>query len=683
MAIHLKHDVLGERMGHPPRLRKKKTVTSVKERLLFLGLDGEGQGSTQHVYNYLAAVDEEGKRLWSVENQAGIGTYEALTFLFSLPSRAKLFTYFFQYDLTKMLQDLSNEELYLLWRPGLRRGKDGTPMAIKWRGFKLNMRASKFLIQKGMRRIVIWDIGKFYQSKFVDALQTWRVGEDDVLEHMANMKEKRSEFDKVSHEEVQSYCQTECRYLAALARKLWEAHIDVDLKLKSFYGAGSTASAILEKINVQQYMKPTIPEMVDPVARSFFGGRFEDSVLGAIRKPIFGKDISSAYPYQLTFLPCLAHSEWKFTKNRADLDKHSHALVNYHMRKKGKYKLWGPFPHRDKEGSICFPVAGNTGWVWQDEYLQGEKVFDNVQFLGAWLMVRNCDCKPFETIPKYYNERCRIGKDGPGIVLKLGPNSVYGKVAQSVGDAPFNSWIWAAMITSGCRAQCLELFSLHEDIDNILAIATDGLYSLEDVKGPAPRFTGTEETGKPLGGWETEHYPEGMFFARPGIYFPLDASEDKLKKIRGRGLGKKTVFEHKDRIIREYEKFGIDHSVVIGNVSRFCGAKTSISRSGRPGSYTYKRAYALPGMNKRSYGQWIGQRIEMSFNQMPKRVGLNPDGVSLKPRVVNTPSEPYGKSLGREMIRLMAMKMQADEQPDATYTDFEPEQIEMEFSANL
>jgi hypothetical protein len=34
---------------------------------------------------------------------------------------------------------------------------------------------------------------------------------------------------------------------------------------------------------------------------AFFGGRFENSVIGPIQKEIFSYDISSAYPYQLFF----------------------------------------------------------------------------------------------------------------------------------------------------------------------------------------------------------------------------------------------------------------------------------------------------------------------------------------------------------------------------------------------
>src|SRR5690348_17906092 len=61
-----------------------------------------------------------------------------------------------------------------------------------------------------------------------------------------------------------------------------------------------------------------------------------------------------------------------------------------------------------------------------------------------------------------YTTLFRSGKDGAGIVLKLGTNSTYGKTAQSVGSAPFRSWIWAGNITSGTRAQLLRAMRSEE-----------------------------------------------------------------------------------------------------------------------------------------------------------------------------------------------------------------------------
>ena len=115
-----------------------------------------------------------------------------------------------------------------------------------------------------------------------------------------------------------------------------------------------------------------------------------------------------------------------------------------------------------KNGSIAFPETSGGGWVWREEYLAGEKLFENVGFEEAWLYHCDCECQPFKDIPKYYSYRILIGKEGPGIVIKLSVNSNYGKTAQTMGGEPgtFHSWMWAGLITSGCRAQVLESMAL-------------------------------------------------------------------------------------------------------------------------------------------------------------------------------------------------------------------------------
>jgi hypothetical protein len=332
-------------------------------------------------------------------------------------------------------------------------------------------------------------------------------------------------------------------------------------------------------------------------------------------------------------------------------------------------KSWGPFPFREKHGSICYPLESGGGWVWKNEYLQGEQLFPNVAFREAWVYDSDCDCHPFKKIAEYYAERCRIGKTGPGIVLKLGCNSVYGKLAQSVGDSPFNSWIWAGLVTSGCRAQLLELMGLHENRSNLLMIATDGIYTTEKLSCPKPIDTGTNDTGKPLGGWEEDIYENGIFTARPGIYYPINPTEEDIASVRGRGLGKKVVLDNARKIHQEFLQHGMDHEVHIANMSRFCGAKTSISRAGKPGSHTYRRAYCLPGLGERSYGQWISQPITVSFDPMPKRDGLESDGQSLRCRKVGGTSTPYGKAvIGMQGKMLKKLAGVLAEQPDGDWT---------------
>jgi hypothetical protein len=625
----------------------------------------------------LGASNESGNRQWYVDNPDGLTTEECLNFLLCLPQiNVMSFTYGFNYDLTMMLRDLDDESLYRLFRPELRQrsGRNAVkgPKPISWHGYKLNLQGTKFTIARGDRYRVIWDCVKFFQAKFVNALRDWKVGDKETLDKMERMKDKRADFDKESPEAVRKYCLEECQYMAQLARKLIEAHTAVGLKLKSFYGAGSSGSAMLEAMGIKDKIALTPKDMMRPVAAAFFGGRFENSVIGTIKQRVYNYDISSAYPYQLYFLPCLIHAKWKKTKSRKDIENARTALVKYGLGTSSDIS-WGPFPFRETDGSICYPVESGGGWVWKDEFEAGERLFNNVQFKEAWVYYSKCSCHPFERIASYYAERCRIGKEGPGIVLKLGCNSCYGKLAQSIGLGKFNSWIWAGMITSGCRAQMLDLMALHKDMSNLLMIATDGVYTREKLKSPSPKNTGTNATGKPLGGWEEKIVDKGVFVARPGIYFPLDPTDKELKDVRGRGVGKGVVLENWKVIVDSWDEHKLERTARIANVTRFCGAKSSISRQGKEGDYWYTRADGREGP---AYGQWITRPVDMGFHPMPKRSGINPDGQTLSLRRIDSriQSTPYIKAIRNQEARMLQLaQLELTEQPDADYSDYENE----------
>jgi hypothetical protein len=694
----------------PPREDKDESSTS-----LILGIDGEGLGRKNHAYVLLAASDAHGSKQWSLEAPSwraswdgerytkpvhGIETWRCLEFLLDLPARARVFSYAFNYDLTKILTDVDDKGLFRLFRPTLRaRHGEQTvlgPKPVKWEGYTLNLQGTQFTVthpETGRRRVV-WDIFKFYGCKFVNALIDWKTGDEELWGRMSQMKDKRGEFDKESPDDVKSYCFEETECMAIQADKLIKAHDAVGLPMKVFHGAGSSAGAMLRKMGIREQLVPCSEEMKRAVAMAFFGGRFENSVIGPIRERLFNFDISSAYPYHLFFLPCLVHGKWEFTKNRKALNGVSHALVHYGFRNSlGTSLPWGPFPFRTDDGSICFPAYSGGGWVYLAEYLAGEKLFPAVEFREAWVYRSECECKPFADIPTYYVERLRIGKEGPGLTLKLAINSCYGKLAQSIGNALFNSWLWAGMITSGCRGQALELMGLYKDLRNILMIATDGVCGREDVPPPLPLETGTGKAvdpkgqlaNKPLGGWERKVLERGLFLARPGINFPLEPTKDDIKEIKGRGVGRGVILDNHARILKSWEEHRGAQTVEVANVNRFCGAKTSISRSGKPGAFRYKRASGEAGPEKPSYGQWTSRKVEMGFDPMPKRCGVGADGVSLRIRHTEdgTPksiflreeSAPYSKViLSKEARELKEFAEEMAEQPDfdmGEYADWE------------
>jgi len=228
----------------------------------------------------------------------------------------------------------------------------------------------------------------------------------------------------------------------------------------------------------------------------------------------------------------------------------------------------------------------------------------------------------------------------------------------------------------------------------MLMVATDGIQTLEDINYPKPIDTGTNGTGKPLGGWERKDSDRGIFIARAGVYFPLDPSDKDVMTVRGRGVGRGVILENWRKIIERfeewdkkpipcsYERDDFDMQgwpiVHVANVSRFCGAKSSITRTVVEGKFQYHRASGnhLAKKPEPHYGQWITRQVAMSFNPRPKREShsIGEDGRSLELRKLpeNVMSAPYDKAVISEEARtLLLMALEANEQPDADLADYE------------
>ena len=266
------------------------------------------------------------------------------------------------------------------------------------------------------------------------------------------------------------------------------------------------------------------------------------------------------------------------------------------------------------------------------------------------------------------------------------------------------------MITSGTRAQILQLMGAHKDMSNMLMIATDGIYSREDVPTPPPRHTGTgkadgavneygQPVNKPLGGLEGTIVDQGVVAVRPGIYYPKKPKEEDFSKLRGRGVGRKSIATNAEAI----EQALIDgkEGIVLGDVERFWGMKSSIMRTSDlnmkyVGSYEdvgpdYKgagkvietpygrkvlRRFTLPFMDDVDtarvfaanpelhkiysgiprYGQWLPMPSMITFDPRPKRSHVLPEdtgpckrlAVWYLPRIRE--SEPYRKSLSDQQF---------------------------------
>ena len=702
----------------------QKTYKRAKREYKFrarpiIGLDGEGfeHGS---VYAFMSAWTTDGQ-VDQEENLQGLSTQECLEFILRLPGDALIFGFSLGYDWTQVLKDLSNEKIWKLHHIESRSRKKGPPIPVYYTApdgetYALNLLSSRLTVSKvvpgahvkgcgGLREDcygcacrgtrVVWDCFKFFQASFVKACHQWGVISDEEKMSLEEMKKKRSEFKRPKNGaepewmKVKDYCGLECRKMAELAKRLMAAHEAAGLKLKAYFGAGSTGGAMLDKMKAREFMRlkdislmsnkttwRTLeypPALTHAIACAFFGGRFEITRRGPVEEECWSYDISSAYPYAFSFLPCLVHGKWERVINPSAqqlADCHT-AVVRYSLpwvKSLGRVTEgscekapWGPFPLRNTEGAIIFPVTSGGGWLWRDEILAGLCHFPNVSIHEAWIYKTDCACKVFQlTMPGAYILRISWGKDGKGIVVKLGVNSCYGKCAQSKGaNPPYQNFVYAGMTTSSCRGQVIH--GIAKAPENVILVATDGIISTRRLQMDIPRDTGTFDCidkgkKKPLGGWEEKQLKGGLHIIRPGIAFPLGEGVDEAE-TKARGIGKAILKNMRQQVIDTWALHG-DRALSV-NREMFFGSKAMVRKS--PGG-EFTRG--------KKYGRFDTQTVKVDYHPAPKRPcvvgsrlltwGLGQDEIS----------QPYAPALGREAViaphvkALMEEKEFLADQPD-------------------
>ena len=590
-------------------------------RKYFVGIDGEGgYNGKRHIYNYLAAASDTFQKTLVSDSPNGLSTKECLEFLSSLPPTNLYASFSFTYDVTMMLRDCERSTLMYLWDRDERQGEHAAiPVAIG--AYQVDWLPGKmFKIRKGKGKwVTIWDAFGFFQTSFVKSLESWQVATDTEAEFVERMKLERSNFMMYATKEVQDYCILECKLLGRMMDKLRSSAEDIGIFLKSYQGAGSIGSSLLEKNRVRIYRGTQPIEVMEAAAYGYYGGRFETSVLGHVKEPVYSYDINSAYPWAATICECLECGRWVYGDTYDS--RSAHNLV--HVRWDIPDIDWGPFPVRTRVGEIIYPTSGE-GWYYIDEVRVAlQYVPDGIDVLEAWNYIPDCDHNPFAWVPEVYAQRQTLKKEGRWSqqqVMKMGLNSVYGKLAQGVGSGRYRSLVWAGTITSLTRSKLLDI--IRRVPTSVVMCATDGIFTtvkLEDIV-----------LGDSLGDWEAGVYPDGMFVAQSGVYFtPSPEGWD----AKTRGISRKEF--DPDKVMSVWYKEGINGTIPL-KTTRFIGIGTSL--------------ILTDGDNKR--GQWVTQSRTFTFDPLPKRdydpgAGYSPGMASVKTYPVGgieTISYPYERT---------------------------------------
>jgi len=202
-----------------------------------------------------------------------------------------------------------------------------------------------------------------------------------------------------------------------------------------------------------------------------------------------------------------------------------------------------PYPkfHRFHHGGVGWPVR-SEGWVFEPEFqvLNSPRFRDHMDVWEAWIF-HDEDVFPFEWVEDMYRQRKEWKRAGnqAQLALKLGINSLYGKLAQRTGwnqdtfEPPkFHQLEYAGWITSYCRAM-IQMAAFSIGGAGLISIETDGIYSTQPIT-KVPGGMGDE-----LGQWEPGEYT-GILYLQNGIYWLRDMNGD-WQKPKTRGIPQKQL----------------------------------------------------------------------------------------------------------------------------------------------
>jgi hypothetical protein len=618
------------RERHRPRRPgdRHKTIRTPTKR--YAGVDGE---SIDGRYTLLAWASDDGDDAW-IENTGGLTTRECLDFLCETPKGLHCWGFAFGYDVNMMLADVPVWLVTRLYETG----------QCYWREFRIAYTPGKKLTVSKYKRsgtgnalvgsCTVWDMFTWIQTSFVNWLEAWTLASPEDIARIRAMKLQRATFATADARAIRRYCLSECRYLAAGARRLVDLIASAGVNVTTFYSPATISKALLKREHVTDFRADVPREIEAHVEAAYMGGRAEVSQIGPIDGPVFQYDIRSAYPAMAVTLPCLAHGEWVGpVLTKWPIVPWSLCKVSWRPKRGNPHPTWGPLPVRPKTGSLRWPSHG-TGWFWGVEVLAARR-HAKIELKEHWRFVSGCNDKPFAYLHDLYQERRdRKDRGDPAeFVLKLALNATYGALAEhphrAQKDPPkFRCLAWAGWITAATRAALLDVLS-----DDVVLMATDSLVSRGTLDVPL---------GSRLGEWECKQY-DRMFIAGTGIYWGFSEGSWQVTKTRGFEPGQLT---------REAMEALWDTDGRVGQVRmtrrRFIGMGTALHRI-----HGFYPPYA------RLWRQFIDEHVDKSLDLTPRRAWISDDihdGRTVAPTLKSSKQEER-----EDLARLQALNDRWDE----------------------
>ena len=481
--------------------------------------DGEGVGHPDHRYVLLGNSDGmELRRL------TGLHTEEVLDFVWrtSAGRGALNVTYGASYDFNNWMRDLDFASAKRLHR--------GHPVTVG--GLTVRYNGTWFELSKqGKHKVTIWDIWKFWGTRFDIALKEM-FPDFHGLSVIEGMKERRGEFSLEMVEEMSSYNQLELEAMVMMTKQLFVDLAEAEIQRPSFLtGSGALAGSLLKQHGVAAHNSDVPREggVYDAVTRAFSAGRIECLKVGTyygyrdeeVRSDEFESgfhvyDLRSAYPRAMLDLPSMAAGSWVWHTDVSGEwdDRLSVWLCQWAWDREDVGSLpsrgrFFPFAVRDRFGGVKYPNWGR-GWYWWPEVSVARELGFSFQVIGGWVWEPSESCAgalPFEWVERLYYRRLALkesGRTGAQRELKFALNSLYGKLCQARGSIstrpPANhNLAWAGWVTSHCRATLLEMMC--RDPYSLVYVMTDSVASTAELD---------LDVGLGLGQWEHAVYSKAQ-----------------------------------------------------------------------------------------------------------------------------------------------------------------------------
>lgn len=555
-------------------------VRRIDHNVEFIMIDGEGTGDGKdHKYVLLGCGTAQLERPDGFRDITEI--FDFLYGQFLANPGAAFAGFFLGYDYNMWLRLLPRDRAYYLLTQGGKakrkrlckcKGKRSckhshiAPHPVEYKGWQFDILGFKRLrirpklcgcltatcqCKNQAQWMYINDAGPFFQASLLSVIDPGKWIQPIVTpeEYALILRGKESRGTADLDDSMRMYNRLEnevgARLLAALNRGFTSAGIR--LNKRQWFGPGQAAQSWMRATG--QLELPTecvrrLPKAIrDALIATYYGGWFELTCHGIVPGVTYEYDINSAYPAVASRMPCMCGTwvsgsgpppgrlshQW-LTAGKPDRLRLCRVAVT------GKSDYLGPLPYRGVDGSVYRP-RHTRGWYWQHELDAAKRagLISDITYY-QWHEYRPCQHKPpLRGLIGLYEGRQRIGKDTPqGKAYKLVYNSIYGKLAQSLGDPMYANPVYASLITSGCRTMILDAIASHPlKAEAVVMIATDGVYFT------APNPVLDARVSQALGDWSRAE-KDNLCLFKPGVYWDNGARElireGKAPRFKARGI---------------------------------------------------------------------------------------------------------------------------------------------------